>query len=152
MARMNRAYWLCQIGGWGAYSLVGASSGVLEHGWRASVVIGYLLFFLYSIGLTHLLRRQIHRRQWTALPLQRLLPRLAASSLIIGAIQTTLVVAIYSAIEGNPGPWRQPSADGFMFIGVTFVTAIWCALYLAITGMRAAREVRRNEMRMKLAL
>src|SRR5579884_486786 len=150
--RKNTAYWACQICGWGAYSLVGGASAVLEHGWAAPVVIGYGLFFLYSIGLTHLLRAQIHRRDWMSLPLQRLLPRLAATSLLIALIQTGFVVAVYTAIAGNLGPWRDLPSDGFMLIGLTFVNAIWSALYLSITGMRQTREARRNEIDMKLAL
>lgn len=152
MKRPNAQYWACQIAGWGAYSVVGLWSAVLENGWRPSVIIGYVLFFFYSIGLTHLLRREIHRRHWTSLPLHRALVRLAAASIAIGAVQAGLVVGIYTAIEGRLGVWSEPSSIAYLFIGVSVITTIWTILYLALTTLRQSREVRRNEMQMKLAL
>ncbi|MFZ0594629.1 MAG: hypothetical protein WAM39_29500, partial [Bryobacteraceae bacterium] len=62
MKRTKAQYWACQVAGWSAYSAIGLSTAVLDNGWRPSIIIGYLLFFVYSIGLTHLLRAQIHRR------------------------------------------------------------------------------------------
>jgi two-component system, LytTR family, sensor histidine kinase AlgZ len=145
-------YWVCQIGGWGAYSTVGLWAAVLDHGWRPSIVIGYLLFFLYSIGLTHLLRGVIRRRQWTSLPLHRALVRMAAASMVIGAVQSALVVGVYTAIEGRLGVWSEPSSIAYLFIGVSVMATIWTILYLAITTMRHSREIRRNETLMKQAL
>jgi len=77
MRRANKFYWLYQICGWGAYSVIGLWTAVLEHGWRPSATYGYILFFLYNIALTHLLRGVIHRRAWTRLSLPGILVRLA---------------------------------------------------------------------------
>ncbi len=145
-------YWLCQIAGWGAYCTVGVWTGVLDHGPRASVLVGYILFFAYSIGLTHLLRHQIRRRHWISLPLPQALLRLAACSVAIGAIQTALVVGVYTAIEGQLGVWSEKSSIAFLFMGVSVITTIWTILYLTMTTLRSSREARRNEMQMKLAL
>jgi len=150
--RTNNQYWFCQIAGWGAYSALGMWTGFLDHGPRLSVIVGYILFFLYSIGLTHLLRRQILRRHWTSLPLPAALLRLAASSLAIGAIQASLVVGVYAAIEGRLGVWSDASSVAFLFMGVSVVTTIWSVLYLSITSLLHSREARRREERMKLAL
>lgn len=153
MKRTNAQYWTCQIAGWGAYSFAaGLPTGVLDHGWRPSVVIGYILFFLYSIGLTHLLRREAKRRHWTALPLPQALARLVAASIAIAAVQSALVVGIYAAIEGQLGVWSRPSSIVFMFIGLSVIGTIWTILYLTITSQRHSYEVRRNEKRMKAAL
>ena len=152
MEKANRFYWICQVVGWGAYSTIGLWTAVLDHGWRPSAVYGYILFFLYNIGLTHLLRSVIRRRKWTSLALPRTLLRLAFAALVIGAIQTALVVGVYRAIEGSIGVWRDGSAIAFLFMGVTIATTVWIVLYLTITTMRHSREVRRNEMQMKLAL
>ncbi len=153
MRKPSAQYWACQIAGWGAYSFaVGLSTGVLEKGWRPSIVFGYLLFFLYSVSLTHLLRAQIHRRRWNALPIPQALARLAACSAGIAAVQSALVVGVYRVIEGRLGDWQDASAIGFMFIGLSVIDTIWSVLYLAITTFRHSRELRRNEMEMKLAL
>lgn len=152
MKKANTAYWACQIAGWGAYSAIGVLVGILDNGWRASVIVGYILFFFYSIGLTHLLRGEIRRRHWTDLPLHRSLPRLAAASVAIGAVQTILVVGVYTAIEGRLGVWNPPSNIAFLFLGVSVFTTIWTILYLTLTTLRHSREVQRQEMQMKLAL
>jgi sensor histidine kinase YesM len=152
MREANKFYWLCQICGWGAYSAIGLWTAVLDHGWKPSAVFGYILFFLYNIALTHLLRIVIRRRNWTGLPLPRILLRLALASILIGVVQTTLVVGVYTAIEGSLGVWSERSAIAFLFMGVSIATTIWTILYLTITTMRHSREVRRNQMEMKLAL
>jgi len=153
MKAKNAQYWACQIVGWGAYSFgAGLSTGVIANGWRRSVVIGYLLFFLYSIGLTHLLRSQIHRRKWTSLSLPKALLRLVPAGMLIATVQSALVVIVYTAIEGHLGEWSQASSIAYMFIGLSVVDTIWAILYLAITTFRHSREVQRREMQMKLAL
>jgi glucose-6-phosphate-specific signal transduction histidine kinase len=152
MKKPNVAYWICQIAGWGGYTAVGLITAVADSGWRPSVVIGYLLFFLYSIGLTHLLRSLARRRKWLSLPAPRALLRFAAASIAMGAIQTPLVVGIYTAIEGGLGVWSERSASLFMFLGVTTVDCIWSILYVAVTSVRQSRETRQNEMQLKLAL
>jgi LytS/YehU family sensor histidine kinase len=148
----NKLYWFCQIVGWGTYSTVGLSTAVIDHGWRPSAVYGYILFFLYNIGLTHLLRYTFHRRNWAALPLPGILVRLAIASLVIGAIQASLVVGIYTAIEGSMGVWKENGSIVFLYMGVSIATAIWSTLYLTVTTMRNSREMRRREAQMKRAL
>ncbi len=152
MKRANTQYWACQMAGWGVYSGIGLTTAVLDNGWRPSIVIGYVLFFLYSMGLTHLLRGEIRRRHWIGLPLARALPRLAAASVAIGAVQTALVVGVYTAIEGRLGVWSEPSWIAFMFMGLSVIVTFWTILYLTITTLRHSREARRKEIEMKLAL
>jgi sensor histidine kinase YesM len=151
MKQAGKLYWLCQISGWGAYTAIGVSSSVLEHGWTRDVW-GYVFFFFYNIILTHLLRSIIHQRNWTSLPLPRVLARLTVASLVIGVIQTALVVGVYTAIEGSLGVWSDKSSIAFLFMGVTIATTIWTILYLAITTMRHSREGRRHQKQMELAL
>ena len=152
MKNRNTSYWACQIGGWAVFSLLGLTTGAMESGWRPSAIIGYVLFFSYSIGLTHMLRGVIHREHWMSLPWHRLLPRLAASSVAIGSVQTMLVVGVYTAIEGRMGDWSDRSSIVFLFLGVTVFSTIWSILYLAIATLRRSRETRNAEMQMKLAL
>jgi LytS/YehU family sensor histidine kinase len=153
MKTKNARYWACQVVGWGAYSFgVGLSTAVMANGWRRSIVIGYLLFFLYSIGLTHLLRTEIHRRNWTSLSLPRALAQLVPASILVAGVQSALVVGVYTGIEGNLGEWSQASSIAYMFIGLSVIDTIWAILYLAITTFRRSREVQRSEMQMKLAL
>lgn len=148
----NAPYWACQIGGWSAFSALGLTTGAMENGWRPSLVIGYFLFFLYSVSFTHLLRLMSLRLGWTNLAPARAFARLSAGAILIATIQTGLVVGIYSAIEGSLGVWRQPSSIVYMFLWLSVVDNIWVILYFSITSLRHSREVRRNETQMKLAL
>src|ERR1035438_10669099 len=74
--KTKSAYWACQLIGWGSYVAVGLWAATQAVGWRASVVVGYVLFFGYSIALTDLLRREIRRRQWVG----------ASAGLVVGGI------------------------------------------------------------------
>jgi two-component system, LytTR family, sensor histidine kinase AlgZ len=152
MDTRNVAYWICQIAGWGIYSAIGLTTGVMDHGLRPSVTIGYLLFFLYSIGLTHGLRSHIRRHHWSSLPPYQALLRLVPASAAMAAIQSGLVVGIYTLLEGGMGIWREYSAIFYMFLGITVFDTIWCVLYLAIVTFRQSHEMRENELRMQLAL
>lgn len=124
----------------------------MESGWRPSVVIGYLLFFLYSLGFSHLLRRLSLRRNWASLGPARAVARLSVGAILIAALQTGLVVGVYTAIEGSLGVWRQPSSIVYMFLWLAVVGNIWVILYFSITSLRHTREARRDEIKMKLAL
>lgn len=152
MKNRNTSYWACQIGGWAVFSALGLTTGAMENGWRPSVVIGYLLFFLYSIVFTHLLRRLSLQRGWTSLGPARAITRLSIGAILIATLQTGLVVGVYTAIEGSLGVWREPSSIVYMFLWLTVVGNIWVILYFSITSLRHTREVRRNETKMKLAL
>lgn len=152
MKNSSTSYWACQIGGWAAFSALGLTTGAMENGWRPSVVIGYLLFFLYSVSFTHLLRRLSLRRGWTSLGPAKTFARLSVGAILIATLQTGLVVGVYTAIEGSLGVWRQPSSIVYMFLWLAVVGNIWVILYFSITSLRHTREVRRNETQIKLAL
>ena len=152
MKNRNRSYWACQIAGWAAFSVLGLTTGAMENGWRPSTVIGYLLFFLYSVSFTHLFRRLSLRRGWASLGPARAFTRLSVGAMLIATILTGLVVRVYTAIERSLGIWRQPSSIGYMFLWLTVVGNIWVILYFSITSLRHTREVRRNETQMRLAL
>jgi len=152
MTRRDAEYWACQIAGWGIFSALGMATEVMSSGWQRSIIAGYALLFLYSIGLTHLLRREIRRRAWTSLPVLPALVRLVAASAAVAAVQTALVVAVYAGLEGHLGVWSKASSVMYMFLWLWVVVTIWSMLYLAITTLRHSREVRRNELQMKIAL
>ena len=152
MKSANRVYWTCQIGGWAAFSALGAATAVSENGLRPSILVGYFLFFLYSIGFSHTLRTLALGRGWMTLSPVRAFACLSAGAILIAAVQTCLVVTVYTAIEGSLGVWREPSSIAYMFVWLTVVGNIWVILYFSVTALRHSREVRRNETQMKLAL
>ncbi len=140
MKTRNTAYWACQILGWGSYTAIGVAVAVREVGPTLSVLVGFALFFLYSIGLTHLLRREIKRRGWLSMPFRKSIPRLLGASVLTGLIMAALVVAISAALERRLS-WDAQGTVALTSSVVTF-TVGWTILYVAITSTRTAMQGR----------
>jgi hypothetical protein len=138
---VQRKYWLFQSLGWGAYSIFGVSIAAKYIGFTAPLVIGYVLFFAYSIALTDLFRREIKRRRWLELPTYPPAPRvlrLVGGVILIGLIQTLSVVGFNVALD-HSATW--PNADVlWMLLSVTYATGMWTVLYLQFTARRRNRE------------
>jgi two-component system, LytTR family, sensor kinase len=138
--KAGRAYWLCQILGWGLYSALGIAGAAQAVGWRLFLFIGYGAYFLYSIALTHLYRGVIRRQKWGVAITLGNAARLLAGALVVGAIQSFLVIWIDFLLEGNRSGFRQPVALVGLTMGVTGVTVVWTILYLTLTYNRRAHE------------
>lgn len=138
-------YWICQVLGWGSYSGIGLWFATRQAGWRPSIVIGYALFFCYSIALTHLLSRRIQSHRWLSLPLGRAFPRLAGGSVAVGSVQTLLVIGVSAALEGRLGAFGQAGTVLAAWLGITVATSIWTVLYVAY-------QARLHALRFQLAL
>jgi two-component system LytT family sensor kinase len=143
-------YWACQITGWGTYSIVVFSITTAFIGWRPEVLVGFLLFFFYSIGLTHLLRQTIQKRQWLS---ERAWPGLFyifAAATATGALQTALVILIARVLEGENAFDRTAiisTASGLMFMA-----CVWAAAYVAVHWYRRVREAQLREVQAQLSL
>jgi len=138
--KTSRTYWLCQILGWGIYSALGIAGAAQEIGLRPFLFIGYGAFFLYSIALTHAFRAVIHRKQWALAITLRSVARLFAGALVVGAIQTLLVIWFDLLLEGSRSGFKQPVNIIGLSVGVVGSTLTWTILYLALTTTRRARQ------------
>jgi hypothetical protein len=144
------AYWTCQVAGWGGYSVMGAWSAAQQGGWRFSLVAGYLLFFLYSIALTDLLRREIRRRQWLTAPSRRTYARVFGAAAGVAAVQTFLVISINWLFDSERSVYYlHPAWALAAWAGITVFTILWTILYIAATAPRRYRE---KEVHLQLAL
>ena len=135
--KSNTAYWTCQILGWGSYAGLGMWMAVERVGWTAEVIAGYALYFLYSIGLTHLLRRFVNRRGW--LDGARYF-RLFLAAWITGLIQAALVAGISWLIAGRHSTFLNQSTIATSAITITCVPLGWMVVYVAVTSGRRQRE------------
>ena len=119
-------------------------------GWRFSMVAGYVLFFVYSIALTDLLRREIRRRQWLNTPTFRTFARLLGAAFVLGAVQTFLVFAIDLAFLQRASYFlARPAYILATWISISGADCIWLLFYVALT---AGRRYREKEVRLQLAL
>jgi LytS/YehU family sensor histidine kinase len=143
-------YWACQVAGWGIYSAVTCRAALFFTGWHAGLIIGFALFFVYSIGLTHLLRAQIRRRDWLSLPAARGLPRVFGGAIGVGAIETALVIGLSRVL--SPGYTYDLGAMLSTAGGVIFVTCVWAGLYVGISWNRRYRQSKLREVQLQLTL
>jgi two-component system LytT family sensor kinase len=147
--RAPRKYWLYQALAWGGYSAVSSTISAQYVGWRPPLVIGYVLYALYSIAFTDLFRRLMHRRGWLDLPALPRLLRLAPGILLIGMTQTFLVFMIDTALlERQSVSWPLSAVLG-LWGGTTMATWTWTGVYSQIIRSQRRRE---REVQMQLAV
>jgi LytS/YehU family sensor histidine kinase len=116
------------------------------------IIGGYVLFFFYSIALTHLLRREVRRREWLELPPGRAAGRLLFGALIVALVQALLVIVV-QCIWTRTSPL---SVDRSFMLGMwastTTATIIWTALYTGAAALVRARRVRQNAIALELGM
>jgi hypothetical protein len=135
----SRKYWVYQALAWGGYSAISITVAAQYVGWQPSLVAGYVLYAIYSIGFTDLLRRLIHRRGWLDLPTLARLLRVVPGVLIIGAAQTLLVVSINMALDRQNASWPPNAVLGLWF-GTTMATSTWTGIYNQLILSQRRRE------------
>jgi two-component system, LytTR family, sensor kinase len=135
--KTKQAYWTCQILGWASYAGLGMWMAASEAGWITQITFGYALYFLYSIALTHLLRRYVNRRGWVDAPQYF---RLFFAAWITGMVQAALVIGISWLIAGQQSAFHELSTAAFSAIAISCVTMGWMVVYVAVTSGRHARE------------
>jgi signal transduction histidine kinase len=135
------AYWVCQAAGWGAYSLMGLLFTAWAVGWRPDVIVGYILFFGYSIVFTEALRREIIRRKWLDDVSFGRVAMLFGIAALLAVLQTSLIVGInFLFLRLRSDYLTEPIAILETWWGVTWVNGTWIGLYSAITNRRRRRE------------
>lgn len=139
----RRAYWTCQIFGWGLWCAMGlwmvrAQGGSLDR----NNVVGYALFGLYSVALTHALGRMIERRGWLAKSAAQAAVRLLGAVLAVSSIQTVLVVSVSVALAGSLKELAQVGPILVLWINIAFATAVWTALFTTISSWLRSRRQR----------
>jgi two-component sensor histidine kinase len=143
----NTPYWLCQTLGWGAYSAMGILATIATQGgflmipgrWILTLAVNYLIFFLAIVFLTNLLRGQIRERQWLSLPPRKSAPRLAAASVLVGLCSAVQIIGLDAVTLGS---LQNRPAVLSVTLGLIGVCIVWTALYVGITSMRDALEMR----------
>ncbi len=139
--RASIAYWLCQILAWGFYTCISIAIAVHAVGWSRRLLLNYAIFFAVILLLTHLLRREIRRRQWLMMPLRKSAPRLAAAAVLVGLTSAAEVIGL-DVLGSRNGPlWNQPAVLSITG-GMVGLCCIWTMLYVAITATRRSIEMR----------
>ncbi len=126
-------YWKLQCLGWLAYSAFGIVINLANGVEPASLLVGHAVMVSTGIGLTHLLRREIHRSRLPGQPITTLWPLLVGASLAISIILAALVIGLNMAL--SQGKWDLVAMLGLWW-GMFLAAGIWTVLYVRFSDQR----------------
>jgi len=144
------AYWLFQVLAWGAYVASGLAVVLPKTGPQANVVGGYVLFFFYSIALTHGLRAWIRRRDWLSLSPGGAIVRLLTSAIVLSVILALLICVIDAIWRRIPIATLLQSFFLTAWIGTLTASILWTAFYTGAASLLRARRLRQNAIKLEL--
>ena len=149
----ERAYWLCQAGGWGLYTLYVLSlSAQYERGWHAKSIVSIVGFLLIVSPLaTHGLRAWIIRHGWLEMTEARMLPR-AALAVVSMAAGLALLTALVNVFVLRNGDWRIwfPRVTFGIATGFAMALSIWLWIYVRVQDRRRRRALELKALRLEV--
>ncbi len=147
--RSETAYWACQLAAWGGYGLAYYLAVLVPfHAAGPTQAFADAMYCAAGLAGTHLLHGAMKRRGWGELHFAKLVPRVIAGALLVGALQTA---ALYSCL-GAAGEidWKQSWALPIVCVTVffsAFLVALWLAVYLGVLAVRRRRAAELNALR-----
>lgn len=134
----GRAYWLCQLLGWGGYGLLYFIAVLLPFhaaGWANA--LADVVYCVIGLAGTHVLHARLRRHAWPDLPLPRLLPRLVLAAVVLAALMTAgLELAFWLLGIAQMLSWPVTMSIAVSSAGLI---GIWMALYWIAHGVRRRR-------------
>lgn len=141
-----RKYWAYQLAGWLGYSAVGITINLIGGGSLGPLLIAHAVLISSGIGLTHLLRREIHRRRSRDMLIGRLRPLLACGVVAISIVLASLVIGVNKMLAH--GKWDAISMIALWW-GMLLATGVWVILYVRFSERRG-QEVREAQLQLAL--
>jgi len=151
----SKGYWTCQLLGWGGYGLAYYLAVLVPfHLTGPKQIVADLAYCAAGLLGTHLLRSRIKPCGWIEIPYLRLIPRLLAGALLVGALQA-LALDGALALEGN-FDWSRPG-EGMAIVGVTtffsaLLVGLWMAVYFTVQAVRRRRTAELDALRAQVLL
>lgn len=150
----ERLYWALHAGGWTtAVTVFFFLSLIFER--RPTVkwneAVSWLLYLSLGIGLTHVMRLEIKRRQWLELPFARAWYRYAGAIVLIGGIMGAEVAGMglafsARAIKDLPVGWMIGA-----WVNAAILVMLWSALYITAQMVRRYHEAKTRALELELA-
>jgi Histidine kinase len=156
----SRAYWTCQLAGWGVYAAVQIYAAALVEIPLLRAAAEIALLHGAALVLTHLLRDFMRRRHWRELRITALAPRVLAASCTLGIPLGLLNSSLAISALREP----DPLLGDIMFSPQTvlllhlanwsLIVLCWCIVYFGILTARQRRwaELRQSELARALQL
>jgi len=141
-----KKYWVYQLAGWFGYSAVGITINLIGGSALMPLLVTHAFLVPGGIGMTHLLRREVHRRRSPHTPVSGLWPLLALGSVAISIVLTGIVIGVNQALAN--GRWDLMSMIALWW-GMLLATGVWSVLYIRFSERRGQQE---REGQLQLAL
>jgi two-component system, LytTR family, sensor histidine kinase AlgZ len=146
------AYWAYQVMFWGSYVAIGLAMMLPRTGAQPVVIGGYVLFFFYSVGLSHVVRIVICRRDWLALSGGAAVLRIGGTAVALGTALAALVLTVQSIWTRANAFAASPTLLVGMWLSTTSFAVIWTALYVGAASLLRARRARHHAVQLELAM
>jgi hypothetical protein len=148
--RSSRAYWLCQLAGWGAVAAISSVSFSSFAPDNVLAIVGiYTWGAIGGIGLTHSWRAFLRRRGWLEQSPRVAWWRIAGCVVVLGILQTMLVVLGF-AVARLPGSFQGFSWLPSALITWTFMIAVWTVIYSYTLSARRAKRLESEALRFEI--
>ncbi len=147
----NRAYWLCQLAGWSLHTLLNLVFATLNAGLRRNIVLTTVLGGVLALLTSHLLRAVIRGRRWLDLRVIKLLPRVAALSVVLAVLLTAVHWTIGAALSGTPLNAIRPVWVIYSAIIWSLALFLWATVYLSIAFFRRYERAEKERLRAEVA-
>jgi hypothetical protein len=136
-----RAYWTCQVAGWGFYLVRQLPESHDTAGFRAGMMLEALFAACFGVVLTHGFRRFIAARGWLSLDRWALLPRALVAPVVLAVVFVAPLWFIECFILRERA--HAPGLVELFAIGRwTRIFGVWEVLYIAITlHLESTREL-----------
>lgn len=152
VAHAQRAYWVCQLTGWGLYGVASCFSPAFigEVSWLGAT-LGAGLVIAIGIGLSHALRLYMGKRGWRRLRLRGRVPRILAASLLLGFLAAplpTLLGVAASQSQPIPPEWGPFAPFLIEVFDLAVVFLLWSGCYFGVLAVREhkSRALREAEL------
>ncbi|MFY0674591.1 MAG: histidine kinase [Bacteroidia bacterium] len=149
----KQLYWLSQLGGWFIYWLVLSLVNIMlnsgenrEDLWREQ--IGLTIFLIIGLLTTHFYRAFVKKRNWTSLPVGKLIVRVVVSVLVLSFIilfSYTGALRIFNIFTFEN--LKNELLLLRIFINVSVIISLWIATYFSVQYFRNYRKTQLQKLK-----
>ncbi|HEY0786696.1 MAG TPA: histidine kinase [Acidobacteriaceae bacterium] len=151
---LRPAYVLCQLGGWGLWTLLygGLSLAAMPHGpgVAARVFGSFGLSATYGIALSHWLF--VSLQQWTKLRLPLLLLRLGSAILLCTLVMTAAIVLVNDRLLHLTGGHIRGQDAAVFLLNILLLFCVWTVCYALIHQARQRRLAEATRVALELSI
>ena len=137
----RRAYWTCQLLGWGLFALLNdgllIARGEVRRGMLPMVAVNAAL----GLAFTHGLRVWAKRHRWKDRPVASLAPRVVAASVLLAVVTQGLQLSV-ACFGLRLYSWAEASGVAFVFYVAqsAILYLLWAVLYFGVNAFQRSRH------------